>query len=169
MSRIGRINPGPFEPFIYFVQTRAFYRLVAVGGFALFTILALREAALSGGAVPFFILAGLFVANWLDMSLAMCRRCRHYATWHCGGQALVVSKLAAVSKLFARKPPGVSNARVTLHLILTAAFLLYGLLWLWHSIALGVIFTLWAPLAAVSVIAPGGFSWRKGAPVSEAA
>lgn len=163
MSRIGRINPGPFEPFIYFVQTRAFYRLVAVGGFVLFTIFALREAALSGGAVPFFVLAGLFVANWLDMSLAMCRRCRHYATWHCGGQAVLVSKL------FAQRTPGVSNARVTLHLILTAALLLYGLFWLWHSIALGVIFTLWAPLAAVSVIAPGGFSWRKAAPVSEAA
>ena len=46
-----RINPGPFEPFVYFVQTRPFYRLVAVGGFALFTIFALHEAALDGGAM----------------------------------------------------------------------------------------------------------------------
>jgi hypothetical protein len=158
-----RINPGPFEPFIYFVQTRPFYRLIAVGGFALFTVLALREAALNGGTPAVLVLAGLFVANWIDMSLAMCRRCRHYATWHCGGQAIVVSKL------FARRMPGVGNARVALHLILTAAFLLYGLFWMWHSIALGVIFTLWMPLAALSAIAPGGFSWRKGAPVSKAA
>jgi len=134
-----------------------------VGGFVLFTILALRAAALNGGAVPFFVLAGLFVGNWLDMSLTMCRRCRHYATWHCGGQAVLVSRL------FAQKPPGVSDTRVTLHLILTAAFLLFGLFWLWHSIALGIIFTLWIPLAAVSVIAPGGFSWRKAAPMSKAA
>jgi hypothetical protein len=161
---MSRINPGPFEPFIYFAQTRQFYRLIAVGGFALFTILALREAALNGGAAAFLVLAGLFVANWLDMSLAMCRRCRHYATWHCGGQAIIVSRL------FAPRPPGVSNPRLTFHLILTAAFLLYGLFWLWHSIALGVIFTLWIPLAAVSAIAPGGFSWRKaGGPVSKAA
>jgi hypothetical protein len=160
---MSRINPGPFEPFIYFAQTRQFYRLVAVGGLVLFTILALREAALAGGAVPFLVLASLFVANWLDMSLAMCRRCRHYATWHCGGQAVLVSRI------FARKPPGLSAARVTLHLIVTAAFLLYGLLWLWHSIALGVIFTLWVPLAALSAITPGGFSWRKASPVSKAA
>jgi len=166
---MSRINPGPFEPFIYLAQTRQFYRLVAVGGFALFMILALREAALNGGAAPFFVLAGLFMVNWLDMSLAMCRRCRHYATWHCGGQAILVSKLSAVSKLFAPRPPGVSGARVTLHLILTAAVLLYGLFWLWDSIALGVIFTLWMPLAALSAIAPGGFSWRKGGPVSKAA
>lgn len=158
-----RINPGPFEPFIYFIQTRPFYRLVAVGGFALFTVLALREAALNGGALAFLVLAGLFAANWLDMSLAMCRRCRHYATWHCGGQAVVVSKL------FARTTPGVSDARVALHLILAAAFLLYGLFWMWHSIALGIVFTLWAPLAVLSAIAPGGFSWRKAAPVSKAA
>jgi hypothetical protein len=164
-----RINPGPFEPFIYFVQTRQFYRLVAVGGFVLFTALALREAALDGGALPFFVLLGLFVANWLDMSLALCRRCRHYATWHCRGQAVLVAKLSAVSRLFARKPAGVSAARVVLHLILTAGFLLYGLYWLWHSIALGVIFTLWVPLAALSAVAPGGFSWRKGGPVSKAA
>ncbi|HVB82391.1 MAG TPA: hypothetical protein VNE82_20885 [Candidatus Binataceae bacterium] len=166
---MSRINPGPFEPFIYFAQTRPFYRLVAVGGFALFTILALREAALYGGALAFFVLAGMFVANWLDMSLAMCRRCRHYATWHCGGQAVIVSKLAAVSKLFAPRTPGVSDARATFHLILTAVFLLYGLFWLWHSIALGIIFTLWVPLAAISAIAPGGFSWRKAAPASKAA
>jgi hypothetical protein len=158
-----RINPGPFEPFVYFVQTRPFYRLVAVGGCALFTIFALHEAALDGGAMAFFVLAGLFAANWLDMSLAMCRRCRHYATWHCGGQAMVVAKL------FAQKRPDLSDARVTLHLMLTAAFLLYGLFWLWHSTALGIIFTLWIPLAAMSAIAPGGFSWRKGGPVSKAA
>jgi hypothetical protein len=53
--------------------------------------------------------------------------------------------------------------------MLTAAFLLYALFWLWHSITLGVIFTLWLPLAAVSAIAPGGFSWRKSGPVSKAA
>jgi hypothetical protein len=160
---MSRINPGPFEPFIYFAQTRLFYRLVAVGGVAFFTILALYQAALKGGAVPFFVLAALFAANWLDMSLAMCRRCRHYATWHCGGQAILVSKI------FAPRTPGVSDARVTLHLILTATFLLYGLFWLWHSIVLGIIFTLWTPLAAISVVAPGGFSWHKARPVSRAA
>src|ERR1700730_9566341 len=108
-----RINPGPFEPFIYFAQTRPFYRLPGGGGVSLFSLR-----------------AGRFAANWLDMSLPMCRRCRRYATWHCGGQAIIVSKL------FAPRPPGVSDARMTLHLILTAAFLLYALFWLWHSIAL---------------------------------
>jgi hypothetical protein len=160
---MSRINPGPFEPLIYFVQTRPFYRLVGLGGFALFTILALREAAVHGGASAFFILGGLFVFNWLDMSMAMCRRCRHYASWHCGGQAVLVSKL------FAPRPRGVGDARATLHLVLTAAFLLCGLFWLWHSLALGIIFTLWIPLAAISLVAPGGFSWRKAGPVSKAA
>ena len=157
-----RLNPGPFEPFVYVVQTRGFFRLVGLGGFALFTVLALREAALRG-ALPLMFGVALFAALWLDTSLMACRRCRHYASWHCLGQGM------AVSKLFARVAPGVAGPRVGLHLVLVAAFLSYGLFWLWHSIALGIVFTLWVPMAALSAIPPGGFSWRKGSPISKAA
>ena len=45
---MSRINPGPFEPLIYFVQTRPFYRLVGLGGFALFTIGLAKEVAADG-------------------------------------------------------------------------------------------------------------------------
>ncbi len=157
-----RLNPGPFEPFVYLIQTRGFFRLVGIGGFALFALFALREAAAHGAAA---LLVGLVLlaAMWLDSSMVACRRCRHYGSWHCLGQGMLVSKL------FARSAPGVGNGRVALHLALLGGFLLYGLFWLWHSPVLGAVFTLWLPVAALSALPPGGFSWRRRAPISKAA
>lgn len=34
-----RINPGPFEPFVYLLQTPASFRVLGVGGLVVFTIL----------------------------------------------------------------------------------------------------------------------------------
>lgn len=157
-----RLNPGPFEPFVYLAQTPGAFRLVGIGGFALFTALALRAAA-SHSALALLVGLLLFAAMWLESSLAACRRCRHYGSWHCLGQGMLVSKL------FGRAAPGLSDGRVALHFAILGAFLLYGLFWLWHSLALGIVFTLWLPVAALSALPPGGFSWRKRAPISKAA
>ncbi|HZO83388.1 MAG TPA: hypothetical protein VFB33_16970 [Candidatus Binataceae bacterium] len=157
-----RLNPGPFEPFVYLIQTRGAFRLVGIGGFALFGALALREAA-AHSALALLVGLVLFAAMWLDSAMVACRRCRHYGSWHCLGQGMLVSRL------FARRVPGVSDGRVALHFALLGVVLVYGLFWLWHSLALGIIFTLWLPLGALSAIAPGGFSWRQRAPISKAA
>jgi hypothetical protein len=157
------INPGPFEPFIYFVQTRPFYRLVALGGFVLFTTLALREAALNGGAVPCFVLAGPVrgqLARYEPRDVPPVPALPDLALRGTGGFGLqALRPQAAGRERRARDASSDTHRRLPF----------YGLFWLWHSIALGVIFTPWVPLAAVSAVAPGGFSWRKAAPVSEAA
>ena len=152
-----RFNPGPFEPLVYFLQKPISFRIIGVGGFALFTILALGKAAAHGAGSLRFGLA-LLGALWLESSLSVCRRCRFYGTWHCLGQGMLVSKL------FAARPPGVTESQLRAHLGLVAAFLLYGLFWLWHSPILGLLFTLWVPLALISALPPGReFSWREPA------
>src|SRR5271168_3374376 len=128
---MARHNPGPFEPVVYLIQSPKFFRIVGMGGFALFTFLSLAIAAVHGAGY-FLIGLLLFAANWFDLSVGMCRRCRHYATWHCGGQAIIVSRL------FARSPTTIDDSRMRAHFILTALFILYGLFWLWHSALLGL-------------------------------
>jgi hypothetical protein len=153
---MARPNPGPFEPVIYVIQTPMFFRIVGMGGLVLFVVLSLAIAA-AHGAGYFFIGLVLFTANWLDLTVGMCRRCRHYGTWHCGGQGMIVARL------FSRSSTLIGDLRMRAHFILTALLLLYCLFWLWHSILLGIIFTIWVPLAAISAIAPNGFSWRRSA------
>lgn len=154
-----RPNPGPFEPLVYFLQKPIAFRVIGVGGFALFTIVALGEAAAHGltALVVGLILLGVV---WLESSLGVCRRCRFYGTWHCLGQGMLVSRL------FAAASPGVTQGRLGLHITLMATYLLYGLFWLWHSPLLGLLFTLWMPLALISAVPPDGFSWQ-GRPAPE--
>jgi hypothetical protein len=148
-----RPNPGPFEPLVYVIQSPTFFRAVGLGGFALFTMLSLRIAA--GHGFGYFALGLiLFIANWYDQTVAICRRCRFYGTWHCLGQGMLASRM------FMRLENPLDDARVFVHFTLTTLFLIYGLFWLWHSIALGVLFTLWLPIAGLSATRPGGFSWR---------
>ncbi|SRR5579875_27572 len=148
-----RPNPGPFEPLVYLIQSPAFFRAVGLGGLALFTVLSLRIAA--GHGLGYFALGLiLFIATWYDQTIAICRRCRFYGTWHCLGQGMLASRM------FTRLENPLDDARVFVHFALTALFLIYGLFWLWHSIALGVLFTLWLPIAGLSATRPGGFSWR---------
>jgi len=150
-----RPNPGPFEPLVYLLQRPTSFRIIGVGGFALFSILALVKAAAHGAGALFMGLA-LLGALWLESSLSVCRRCRFYGTWHCLGQGMVVSKILRAA------PPGVTDTQLRAHLGLAAADLLYGLFWLWHSPPLGLLFTLWLPLALISAIPPGrAFSWRE--------
>ncbi len=152
-----RLNPGPFEPLVYFLQKPTSFRVIGVGGFALFTILALGKAAAHGAGD---LLLGLAIlgALWLESSFDVCRRCRFYGTWHCLGQGMIVSKILAAA------PPGVTDTQLRAHLGLAAAFLLYGLFWLWHSPLLGLLFTLWIPLALISALPAGcEFSWREPA------
>jgi hypothetical protein len=157
-----RPNPGPFEPIVYFMQTPAFFRVAGVGGFAVFAIMSLSIAA-THGLGYFLIGLTLLAVTWLDLGVAMCRRCRHYGTWHCAGQGMVAARL------FARQSSRIGRVRASVHFCLMALFLSYGLFWLWHSILLGLIFTLWLPVAILSAIAPNGFSWLEtGSPTSMA-
>src|SRR5271155_1608248 len=85
-SPMQRRNPGPFEPIIYVIQTPTFFRIVGIGGLILFTLVFLAKAA-HHSAGGFVVGVLLLVALWTESSLTVCRRCRHFGTWHCGGQA----------------------------------------------------------------------------------
>jgi hypothetical protein len=148
-----RPNPGPFEPLVYVIQSPGFFRIFGLGGFALFTIVSLTIAAANGFGY-FLIGLLLFAANWYDLSIAICRRCRFYGTWHCLGQGMLVSRM------FGRLDNPIDDVRMWAHFVLMGAFVIYALFWLWHSIALGLLFTLWLPIATLSGMHPGGFSWR---------
>ena len=152
-----RSNPGPFEPVWYFLQTPMSFRVLGIGGSAIFTISALAIAAAHSNSA---LLLGLVLlgAFWLETSSNICRRCRYYGTWHCLGQGMLVSKI------FWPIRGGVGDAGVMLHGAFAATYILYGLFWLWHRPLLGVLFTLWVPLAFVSATTPSGFSWRAGKP-----
>ena len=152
-----RFNPGPFEPFVYVLQTPLMFRVVGLGGLALFTILAITIAGEhSGGAAMLGVV--LLVALWYEASANICRRCRFYGTWHCLGQGMMVSKL------FSRIETGVGEAGAMMHAALLTAFFIYGLFWIWHLPMLGFIFTLWLPIALVTATSPAGFSWRAQKP-----
>jgi hypothetical protein len=150
---MARLNPGPFEPVVYVLQTPLAFRVLGVGGLALFTLSFLTIAARHGAgyAMVGLVLLGAF---WFESSITVCRRCRFYGTWHCGGQGMLVAKL------FAARPRGIPDARLYLHAALVIGLVMYGLFWIWHSPMLGTLFTLWLPLAVLSAIAPNGFSWR---------
>src|SRR5579863_10661496 len=99
-----RRNPGPFEPILYLIQTPAFFRVVGLGGLVLFTIIFLGKAAAhSVGA--FIIGLAILGAVWLEATVTACRRCRHFGTWHCAGQAIVTARL------FTPRPPGLGQPR----------------------------------------------------------
>jgi hypothetical protein len=117
-----RINPGPFEPFVYLLQTRASFRILGIGGLVLFTIL-------------FFLIA------W-----------QHGASYVIVGLILLVAMLAA--RTLGRTGNDIGASNTTLDAALAAIFVLYGLIWMWHRPALGVVFTLWAPLAFLSTTSP---------------
>lgn len=148
-----RPNPGPTEPIFYLLQTRAAFRLLGIVGLVLFTILFLRIAGSHGAG---YALIGLLLlgAFWFESSTNVCRRCRFYGTWHCLGQGM------AVSKMFPRIEDKLSEPGVMIHGALGAAYVLYGLFWMWHRPGLGFLFTLWLPLAFISATSPAGFSWR---------
>jgi hypothetical protein len=148
-----RLNPGIFEPLVYLIQKPQAFRLIGLGGLALFSVLMLSEAFSHGAGYGF---AGLLLlgALWLESSLTACRRCRHYGTWFCLGQGMLVSKI------FPRVESGASELQYQAHLATLGVYLLYGLFWLWHVPALGFIFTLWIPLLLLSADALNGFSWR---------
>jgi hypothetical protein len=157
-----RRNPGPFEPIIYVIQTPAFFRIVGIGGLILFTLVFLAKAA-HHSAGGFVVGVLLLVALWTESSLTVCRRCRHFGTWHCGGQAKLVARL------FTPSQSGIGQTRAMVHFALIAAYLLYGLFWTWHGIASGIIFTIWAALFIISTIPPDGFSWRSASRTTQAA
>lgn len=148
-----RLNPGPFEPLVYLLQTPVMFRVVGLGGLVLFSILAFSIAAehSTGAAIFGLVLMG---ALWFESSTDVCRRCRFYGTWHCLGQGMLVSKL------FSRIDTRLGETRTMLHGGLLGAYLIYGLFWLWHEPMLGFIFTLWVPIALITATSPTGFSWR---------
>lgn len=157
-----RNNPGPFEPLLYLLQTPTAFRIVGIGGMALFTIEFLRQAGAAGAGYALLGL-GLLGALWLESSLIICRRCRFYGTWHCLGQGMLVSRM------FPRQTTGLAPGRAQLHFALIAAYLVYGLFWLWHAPVSGLLFTLWLPLLIVSARTRNGFSWNRPPVESRAA
>jgi hypothetical protein len=124
-----RINPGPFEPFVYFLQTRAGFRIVAIGGLVLFSVCSISIAWSHGAgyAILGLILLGAMLAAWRSGPF--------------GGP--------------------IGHRATTLRFALAALYILYGLIWLWHRPALGVLFTLWAPFALVSASAPASGPAKK--------
>ncbi len=152
-----RPNPGPFEPFIYLLQTPISFRIFGVGGFALFTIFALSRAATHSASALALGLA-LLGALWIESTVNICRRCRFYGTLHCLGQGMLTARLLP------RIDRAVSEPGVMLHAALVAVYIVYGLFWLWHSRLLGFAFTLWLPVAFISATTPAGFSWRARKP-----
>ncbi len=157
-----RPNPGPFEPIVYVIQTPAFFRIIGMGGLALFTIAALRRAAAHGGfGLPLGLI--LLAALWGEASVNVCRRCRHFDTWHCLGQAKLVARI------FSPLPPGLDAGRTLLHFSLAGLYLAYLFFWMWHTAIAGIFITLWTPLFLLSAIPPGGFSWRAAGRPSKAA
>src|ERR1035441_1198506 len=86
-----RLNPGPFEPFVYILQTPIMFRVVGLGGLILFTIVALSIASEHSAGAAIFGLA-LMGALWFEASSNICRRCRFYGTWHCLGQGMLRSE-----------------------------------------------------------------------------
>lgn len=157
-----RPNPGPFEPIVYVIQTPAFFRVVGIGGLTLFSIIFLGKAA-GHGAGAFILGFALLAALWAESTMTVCRRCRHFGTWHCAGQGMITARL------FTPLPPGLGQGRMMLHFGLLAAYLLYGLFWVWHGVVTGIVFTLWVPLFVLSAIPPGGFSWKSATRSSQAA
>lgn len=157
-----RRNPGPFEPFRYLIQTPAFFRVVGIGGLFLFTIIFLGKAA-AHSAGAFIGGLAILAALWLESTTTVCRRCRHFDTWHCAGQGIVAARL------FGPLPPGLGQPRVMVHFALVAFYLIYGLFWMWHGVATGILFTLWAALFVLSAIPAEGFSWRSAPHSSQAA
>ncbi len=148
-----RPNPGPFEPIFYLLQTRLAFRLLGIGGLILFTVLFLKIAG-SHSAAYAIIGVLLLGALWFESSTKVCRRCRFYGTWHCLGQGMLVSRM------FSRIESKLDESGVALHGALAGAYVAYGLFWMWHRPLLGLLFTLWAPLAFISATSPAGFSWR---------
>jgi hypothetical protein len=152
-----RLNPGIFEPLVYLLQKPESFRLIGLGGLALFSVLMLYQAFAHGagyGVLGLLLLGAL----WLESSLTACRRCRHYGTWHCLGQGMLVSRI------FARRSDNAGDFQYHAHLGMLGLYLLYGLFWLWHAPLLGFLFTIWVPMLLVSANAPNGFSWRMGHP-----
>jgi hypothetical protein len=148
-----RPNPGPFEPFFYLLQTRISFRVLGLLGLALFTIVFLRIAGAYGAgyAIVGVLLLG---ALWYESTVNVCRRCRFYGTWHCLGQGMLAARL------FPRIESKLGEPGVMLHATVAAVYVAYGLFWIWHRPGLGLLFTLWLPLAFISATSPSGFSWR---------
>lgn len=63
-----RINPGPFEPFVYLLQTRGSFRIIGIGGLALFTIVFVSIAWPHGAGyvmIGLVLLAAMIAARTL--------------------------------------------------------------------------------------------------------
>jgi hypothetical protein len=120
---------------------------------------------------PFYALAGAFalwrvgpawlvawaifgVAWWFEASLTVCRRCRHYGTWHCMGQGMLVSRL------FRRRTDTISRLTLARHALLDLVFFavpVYGF-WRFRPEA-AVLAMAWIAIAAVSAWPKGGISY----------
>ncbi|MHB8382403.1 MAG: hypothetical protein ACYDC3_08725 [Candidatus Binataceae bacterium] len=123
-----RINPGPFEPFVYLLQTRGSFRIIGIGGLVLFTIVFVSIAWPHGAG---YVIIGL---------------------------VLLAAMIAA--RTLGRTGAAVGASETTLDAALAALYILYGLFWIWHRPAWGILFTLWAPLAFLSTTSPAGSSGR---------
>lgn len=107
-----------------------------------------------GYLVAYLALGALW---WLESSLTVCRRCQHFDTWHCGGQAKIVARL------FQRRRDRIGRGRLFAHLLFDTLMLLGPLVSgaLVFGVAAAVPCALWVVFSAVSAMPRGGFSYLK--------
>lgn len=77
-----------------------------------------------GGVVPLLGWGAIMLGWWVEASLTVCRRCRHYGTWHCAGQGMLVSKV------FSRLPAGLPRWRIVAHFVTDAVAFFYPQYWI---------------------------------------
>lgn len=111
--------------------------------YAIIAVISLWER----GIFPLLAWVGIIVAWWFEASLTVCRRCRHYGTWHCAGQGMLVSKV------FSRRPPGLPRWRIVAHFLADAVVFFFPQPWIYWRFGLGVCAATWAYLLLLVVAA----------------
>lgn len=115
-----------------------------------------------GGLTPLLVWAVIGGIWWLEASLTVCRRCKHYGTWHCAGQGMLVSKV------FSKKPAGLPKWRIVAHFVTDAVAFFFPQYWIITQLGLGVAALTWAFLIfmIVASVPRSGASYSPSKPFS---
>lgn len=98
-----------------------------------------------GGLVPLLVWAGIGFGWWLEAGLTVCVRCKHYGTWHCAGQGMLVSKV------FSRRPPGLPRWRIVAHFVTDAIAFFFPQYWIVTRLGWGIAALTWLYLVFMIV------------------
>jgi hypothetical protein len=126
----------------------------------LFPLYAAASVVALWSASPLALLGwgAVLLGWWFEASLTVCRRCRHYGTWHCAGQGMIVSKV------FSKRPAGLPLWRVVAHFAADAVAFFYPQYWLVTQLGWGYALASWLYLVFLVVAATP----RKGASYAKA-